>query len=713
MLPSVHHLTSDHTTNSVGYTLTNSASQYSSNQKPTHFPSMVSKSDKSNSTYTAMLPSIHHLTNQAITDTGGLSQRLGQSQMPQQLPFPPSAYLATPLPTSQLVFEQHHYSTHVQPPYPISLMHTQQLHQLRLPVNKQYIFTQNSPASPISPNLSPYFATQQPDHSYSPPFFPLTSFTSPPIYTTSSLQNLPARQLSLPGRHVEAFQQTEPRTPKQVQEKASANTLTDSRATDSAKITKPPDKSVRRRRRRRKSAPNTASSKNLHQKTVSLIYTRKPRQTLVFDEKAIHFPVYKDLSRLIQSNKIPATVVEQLNTSIYPSIDTKKYSTSALDAQRNFLTVFEYMVNDHWVIWDYETGFVHLTGIWKASLNAEGAAQPTASHSKADIVKLLESTPKQYQAYIKRIRGGFLKIQGTWLPYKLCRILARRFCYHIRFALIPIFGADFPEECLHPNDPGYGELRLDELQNYQHGNLPETEKVKDLSCDSRQPGETKTTTTASFVGQLPPSESQQVACLASPVRMSSSGFAKGENVDQLPAIGTFSPVSASAKVEKDTKQYTTRPTGAEEERHQSPLDSATHYNKFGEHASTSTSSESLSSIFTQNSAAQPIIPSNVQSYNDLLDIVNASRCLQSLKREQGNLKVLKTPIESCSQSSVEWEEEETDDELDEAPQEHPSRKEVDTNDDGISSILIAAELNKSFAYNSNLRTSISIKDLTT
>ncbi|ODV76632.1 DNA-binding domain of Mlu1-box binding protein MBP1, partial [Suhomyces tanzawaensis NRRL Y-17324] len=105
------------------------------------------------------------------------------------------------------------------------------------------------------------------------------------------------------------------------------------------------------------------------------------------------------------------------------------YLTLAIDPVRNYLTVYEYLVNNHWIIWDYETGFVHLTGIWKAS-----------SSLKADIVKLLESTPKQYQPYIKRIRGGFLKIQGTWLPFNLCRVLARRFCYYIRYELIPIFG---------------------------------------------------------------------------------------------------------------------------------------------------------------------------------------------------------------------------------------------------------------------------------
>lgn len=45
-------------------------------------------------------------------------------------------------------------------------------------------------------------------------------------------------------------------------------------------------------------------------------------------------------------------------------VAAKKYATSVDD--RNFLTVYEYLVNGQWVIWDYYTGFVHLTGLWKA-----------------------------------------------------------------------------------------------------------------------------------------------------------------------------------------------------------------------------------------------------------------------------------------------------------------------------------------------------------
>ena len=44
-------------------------------------------------------------------------------------------------------------------------------------------------------------------------------------------------------------------------------------------------------------------------------------------------------------------------------------------------------------------------------------------------------------------------------------MLAKRFCYHIRFQLIPIFGNAFPLECLKPDDKGFGELKLDEDVN--------------------------------------------------------------------------------------------------------------------------------------------------------------------------------------------------------------------------------------------------------
>ena len=54
----------------------------------------------------------------------------------------------------------------------------------------------------------------------------------------------------------------------------------------------------------------------------------------------------------------------------------------------------------------------------------------------------------------------------------MCKILARRFCYYLRYSLIPIFGTDFPDSCLKPNEKGYGELKLDDLDSFEKRDLP-------------------------------------------------------------------------------------------------------------------------------------------------------------------------------------------------------------------------------------------------
>jgi len=37
----------------------------------------------------------------------------------------------------------------------------------------------------------------------------------------------------------------------------------------------------------------------------------------------------------------------------------------------------------------------------------------------ADIVKMIDSQP-DLASVIRRVRGGYLKIQGTWMPYEVC-----------------------------------------------------------------------------------------------------------------------------------------------------------------------------------------------------------------------------------------------------------------------------------------------------
>ena len=99
---------------------------------------------------------------------------------------------------------------------------------------------------------------------------------------------------------------------------------------------------------------------------------------------------------------------------------------------------------------DIDDGYILWTGIWKgdssvpviarsrfslthalrtAALgNSKGmsivlaADPPLTLHvvsSTADIVKMIDSQP-DLASVIRRVRGGYLKIQGTWMPYEVC-----------------------------------------------------------------------------------------------------------------------------------------------------------------------------------------------------------------------------------------------------------------------------------------------------
>ncbi|KDN50445.1 hypothetical protein RSAG8_00943, partial [Rhizoctonia solani AG-8 WAC10335] len=99
-----------------------------------------------------------------------------------------------------------------------------------------------------------------------------------------------------------------------------------------------------------------------------------------------------------------------------------RYITS--NDPRGYVPVYEYPLNGQWIMMDVDDGYVYgmipsakckkfklicdcRTGIWKALGN-----------TKADIVKMLESQP-DLAPQLRRVRGGYLKIQGTWMPFEV------------------------------------------------------------------------------------------------------------------------------------------------------------------------------------------------------------------------------------------------------------------------------------------------------
>ncbi|KAI0050509.1 DNA-binding domain of Mlu1-box binding protein MBP1 [Auriscalpium vulgare] len=125
-------------------------------------------------------------------------------------------------------------------------------------------------------------------------------------------------------------------------------------------------------------------------------------------------------------------------------VTKSRYITS--NDPRGYIPVYEYPLNGQWIMMDVDDGYVLWTGIWKALGN-----------SKADIVKMIESQP-DLASQIRRVRGGYLKIQGTWMPYEVALRLSRRVAWPIRNELVPLFGPTFPSTCLSPDQPGYGQV---------------------------------------------------------------------------------------------------------------------------------------------------------------------------------------------------------------------------------------------------------------
>ncbi|KAH3667544.1 hypothetical protein WICMUC_005331 [Wickerhamomyces mucosus] len=147
----------------------------------------------------------------------------------------------------------------------------------------------------------------------------------------------------------------------------------------------------------------------------------------------------------------------------------KKYSTN-IDS-RSFLTVYEYQIDSNWIIWDFHNGLVFFTGLYKICNEGD----------KFDYLKIIDkyvvnnnnnnsindSNFKEIE--IKRIRGGFLKIQGTWIPFNLAYELSKKFAYNFRYQLIPIFGENFINDCILPTDR-INFKQFDDITQSNHGN---------------------------------------------------------------------------------------------------------------------------------------------------------------------------------------------------------------------------------------------------
>ena len=98
---------------------------------------------------------------------------------------------------------------------------------------------------------------------------------------------------------------------------------------------------------------------------------------------------------------------------------------------------------------------------------------------------------------IQRIRGGYIKIQGTWLPWTVARLMCTRFCFPIRWLLVPLFGPQFPKDC----EDYYFNIMLKNMEYIEHNN-PLTGSKKDIRNHKKSSTRTRRNTYSGDVSSM-------------------------------------------------------------------------------------------------------------------------------------------------------------------------------------------------------------------
>ncbi|PYH84303.1 DNA-binding domain of Mlu1-box binding protein MBP1 [Aspergillus uvarum CBS 121591] len=103
------------------------------------------------------------------------------------------------------------------------------------------------------------------------------------------------------------------------------------------------------------------------------------------------------------------------------------------------------------IIWDYTNGLVRTTGIFKCH----------KSWGKTLPARVLNKN-RGLRDVSHKLTGGVIESQGYYMSFECAKAIAKKFCWHVRYALTPIFGHNFPGECLPPDHPGYGSWEIDQ-----------------------------------------------------------------------------------------------------------------------------------------------------------------------------------------------------------------------------------------------------------
>ncbi|KAK4236641.1 hypothetical protein C8A03DRAFT_35432 [Achaetomium macrosporum] len=111
---------------------------------------------------------------------------------------------------------------------------------------------------------------------------------------------------------------------------------------------------------------------------------------------------------------------------------------------------FKFDGDDFTVMWDYNVGLVRMTPFFKCR-----------GFPKTTPAKMLNQNPG-LKDITHSITGGSIKAQGYWMPFSCAKAVCATFCHKFAGALIPLFGPQFPYECIPEKAPGYDRMIINQ-----------------------------------------------------------------------------------------------------------------------------------------------------------------------------------------------------------------------------------------------------------
>ncbi|KAJ4410005.1 hypothetical protein N0V82_009339 [Gnomoniopsis sp. IMI 355080] len=148
---------------------------------------------------------------------------------------------------------------------------------------------------------------------------------------------------------------------------------------------------------------------------------------------------------------------------------------------RESFEVFQYIFKvpgdetEYTVMWDYNIGLVRMTPFFKCCKYSKVCSSRSLRHSRFVVANVQGTKKKQTQPakmlnlnpglrdITHSITGGSIAAQGYWMPFACAKAVCATFCAPIAGALIPIFGPDFPSQCINPDAPEHGRMQIDQM----------------------------------------------------------------------------------------------------------------------------------------------------------------------------------------------------------------------------------------------------------